>query len=71
MIHVEFAILFLLLVWIVRKLPTPWLVNASLRRMTGQLNRLEATIRNVSLEQIEEEFDAFYKKQSTSQSWFR
>lgn len=64
MIHVEFAILFLLLVWIIRKLPKPWLVDASLRRMTGQLNRMEAAIRHVPLEQIEDEFASFYERQA-------
>ena len=64
MVHIEFAILFLLLLWIIRKLPTPWLVDASLRRMTGQLNRIEAVVRHVPLEQIEGEFSSFYSNQA-------
>ncbi|MBZ5663398.1 MAG: hypothetical protein LAO30_02235 [Acidobacteriia bacterium] len=70
MIHVEFAILFLLLVWIIRKLPKPWLVDASLRRIVGQLNRLEAEARHVSLEQIDQEFEEFYSKQAKLKGWF-
>ena len=64
MVHVEFVILFLLLVWIIRRLPTPWLIDASLRRITGQLNRLEAEARHLPLALIEEECEAFYSKQA-------
>jgi len=54
--HLEFIIVVVLLVWIIRRLPTPWVYDMYLRRMLSQLNDIEAHARGVPLEQIKQEF---------------
>jgi hypothetical protein len=55
----EFAILFILLLWIIRRVPTPWVYDMHTRRILTQLNRIEAYTRGVPVEEIEQEFSDY------------
>ena len=56
--HLEFLVVIFLLLWLIRRVRTPWVYNMYLRRILGQLDRIEAHTRGVPIEQIEKEFSA-------------
>ena len=54
----QFLIIVALLVWIIRRLPTPWVYDMYIRRVLDQLNVIEARQRGIPLEDVEMELSS-------------
>jgi len=62
----QFVVLVVLLLWIEWRFPSPWNVQLGLNRHWAQLNRIEAQVRGVPLETIEEEEKQCIENESAS-----
>jgi hypothetical protein len=51
----QFLVIVALLILVFRRLPTPWVDDLYRQRMLAHLISIEATVRNVPVEQVEEE----------------
>lgn len=55
MIHIEFAVVVALLVWILFRMAVPWRADMIYALLFKKLNRIEAHLRGVPVEQIDRE----------------